>query len=56
MDGKKIYYGKKDFKNPGIILKSARLNNGWTIKNYINYYSFSFHIWFNSLCNSKKLH
>ena len=28
MDGKKIYYGKKDFKNPGIILKSARLNNG----------------------------
>ena len=28
MDGKKIYYGKKDFKNPGIILKSARLTNG----------------------------
>ena len=56
MDGNKIYYGKKDFKNPGIILKSARLNNGWTIKNYINYYSFSFHIRFDSLCNSKKLH
>ena len=28
MNGEKIYYGKKDFKNPGIILKSARLNNG----------------------------
>ena len=28
MNGGKIYYGKKDFKNPGIILKSARLNNG----------------------------
>ena len=28
MEGKKIYYGKKDFKNPSIILKSARLNNG----------------------------
>ena len=28
MNGEKIYYGKKHFKNPGIILKSARLNNG----------------------------
>ena len=28
MNGEKIYYGKKDFKNPSIILKSARLNNG----------------------------
>jgi len=28
MNEEKIYYGKKDFKNPGIILKSARLNNG----------------------------
>ena len=28
LNGEKIYYGKKDFKNPGIILKSARLNNG----------------------------
>ena len=28
MNGEKIHYGKKDFKNPGIILKSARLNNG----------------------------
>ena len=27
INGGKIYYGKKDFKNPGIILKSARLNN-----------------------------
>ena len=27
-NGNEILYGKKDFKNPGIILKSARLNNG----------------------------
>jgi 3'(2'), 5'-bisphosphate nucleotidase len=27
-DGNEIYYGKKDFKNPSLILKSKRLSNG----------------------------
>ena len=31
MDGNEILYGKKDFKNPSLVVKSARLlNNEWT--------------------------
>ena len=31
MDGNEILYGKKDFKNPSLVIKSARLlNNEWT--------------------------
>ena len=27
MDGNEILYGKKDFKNPSLVIKSARLLN-----------------------------
>ena len=35
-DGNEILYGKKDLKNPSLILKSRNIINGWAIKNYIN--------------------
>jgi len=49
-DNNPIIYGKKNFKNPSLILKSKKLSNGWTIKDNINYYCIGIYFWIGVIC------
>ena len=49
-DKNPILYGKKNFKNPSLILKSKKFSNGWAIKNNINHNCISIYFWISIIC------